>query len=148
MKKGQLFTIFFSIITICFLLPIGLFAQVKADSPMYQKLKESGQLGKYNVEPSVSNLPPAKVKPHPSEKASACDCYIAPDATYTLAMQPNDDGSSANIPIPFNFNLYGNIYTSIYINNNERGLSKCICSFKCSLNKTNTKNGSKTPCLS
>lgn len=118
MKKGQLFTIFFSIITFTFLLPIGLFAQVKADSPMYQKLKESGQLGKVNVEPSVSTLPPAKVKPHPSEKASACDCYIAPDATYTLAMQPNDDGSSANIPIPFNFNLYGNIYSSIYINNN------------------------------
>ncbi|MCB0728256.1 MAG: T9SS type A sorting domain-containing protein [Ignavibacteriae bacterium] len=30
----------------------------------------------------------------------------------------NDDGSSALIPLGFNFNLYGTIYTSVYINNN------------------------------
>ena len=30
----------------------------------------------------------------------------------------NDDGSSALIPLPFNFNLYGTIYTQVYINNN------------------------------
>jgi len=30
----------------------------------------------------------------------------------------NDDGSSAAIPLPFNFNLYGTIYTQVFINNN------------------------------
>ncbi|MBS1553023.1 MAG: T9SS type A sorting domain-containing protein [Bacteroidetes bacterium] len=30
----------------------------------------------------------------------------------------NDDGSSAAIPLPFNFNLYGTIYNQVYINNN------------------------------
>lgn len=49
---------------------------------------------------------------------SSCDCWIQPDASYTLAMQPNDDGSSAQIPLPFNFQLYGTNYTSCYINNN------------------------------
>lgn len=47
-----------------------------------------------------------------------CDCWIAPDATYTLAMPPNDDGSSAVIPLPFQFNLYGTLYNDVYINNN------------------------------
>jgi len=30
----------------------------------------------------------------------------------------NDDGSSAAIPLPFNFNLYGTIYNQVFINNN------------------------------
>ena len=94
------------------------FGQILADSPLYQQLKASGQLGTVQVNPSVGTLPPAKTKPFTSEKASSCNCYIQPDASYTLAMQPNDDGSSAYIPIPFGFNLYGNVYNGIYINNN------------------------------
>jgi hypothetical protein len=58
------------------------------------------------------------VKPSSNSKANACDCYIEPDSTYILAMQPNDDGSTGLIPIPFNFNLYGQTFNSIYINNN------------------------------
>lgn len=49
---------------------------------------------------------------------SGCDCWIQPDGTYTLAMGPNDDGSSALLPLPFTFQLYGNNYTSCHINNN------------------------------
>lgn len=30
----------------------------------------------------------------------------------------NDDGSSAAIPLPFNFNLYGTLYDTVFINNN------------------------------
>ena len=71
-----------------------------------------------NVEANTSyQLPPASVKPASYNKANACDCYIEPDSTYTLAMQPNDDGSTGIIPIPFTFNLYGQSYNNIYINN-------------------------------
>jgi hypothetical protein len=92
---------------------------VLADSPLYQQLKASGQMGTVNVEANTSyQLPVASVKPATYNKANSCDCYIEPDSTYTLAMQPNDDGSTGIIPIPFTFNLYGQSYNSIYINNN------------------------------
>ena len=41
-----------------------------------------------------------------------------PDTSYTLAMGPNDDGSTASLTIPFTFTLYGATYTSLFINNN------------------------------
>jgi gliding motility-associated-like protein len=47
-----------------------------------------------------------------------CNCWIEPDANYTLAMVPNDDQSSGIINLPFTFNLYGDLYNSCYINNN------------------------------
>lgn len=50
--------------------------------------------------------------------ASGCGCYITPDATYTVAMAPNDDMSTGLIGIPFSFCLYGTNYTTLYINNN------------------------------
>jgi CHU_C Type IX secretion signal domain len=94
-------------------------AQVITDSPLYQTLKNSGQLGTVNTEANTAiQLPVASVKPASYNKANACDCYIEPDSTYTLAMQPNDDGSTGLIPIPFTFNLYGQAYNSLYINNN------------------------------
>jgi len=98
-------------------------AQVLVDSPLYNQLKASGQLGKVNVisNPSISITKPVKnKKPKPGslEKANACECYIQPDASYNMAMLPNDDGSSALIQIPFSFNLYGQLYTALYINNN------------------------------
>ena len=94
-------------------------AQVLVDSPLYHQLKGSGQLGTVNIEANTSlHMPLASVKPATYNKANACDCYIEPDSSYTLAMQPNDDGSTGFIPIPFNFNLYGQTYNGIYINNN------------------------------
>ena len=33
-------------------------------------------------------------------------------------MTPNDDGSTGLIQLPFTFSLYGDEYTSCYINNN------------------------------
>ena len=93
-------------------------SQVLVDSPLYNQLKASGQLGTVNVlsNPSISLKDPIKnKKPKPvnQEKANACNCYVEPDGTYTLAMLPNDDGSSTYIPIPFSFNLYGTNYTGI-----------------------------------
>lgn len=84
----------------------------------YSKLKSAGELPAGNViellDPSIK---PEKVE-HALTRAGGCGCYIAPDATYTLAMAPNDDGSSALIPLPFSFCLYGTNYSSLYINNN------------------------------
>ncbi|HXB13500.1 MAG TPA: nidogen-like domain-containing protein, partial [Bacteroidia bacterium] len=40
---------------------------------------------------------------------------------FTIGAAPdyrNDDGSSSSIPLPFSFNFYGNLYDSIFINNN------------------------------
>lgn len=47
-----------------------------------------------------------------------CDCWIAPDNSYSQAMSPNDDMSSDIISLPFTFNLFGDAYTEVYINNN------------------------------
>lgn len=110
---------------------IGVSAQVKTievDSKEYQIRKTNGTLSEVNVVPSttVFNGGPAgatsKTK-NPGEgsftsKASGCDCYIDPDGTYTLALAPNDDGSSPLITLPFSFNFYGTSYNSLYINNN------------------------------
>jgi gliding motility-associated-like protein len=49
---------------------------------------------------------------------ATCACWIEPDTAYQLAMQPNDDQSTEEIPLPFSFYLYGTNYTSVWINNN------------------------------
>ena len=85
----------------------------------YQELKEAGKLPKGNN--IVVLAPPRDSTPAIKELrggSSPCGCYIVPDATYILAMAPNDDGSSNQISIPFNFCLYGTNYNSLYINNN------------------------------
>ena len=52
------------------------------------------------------------------KKTTDCGCYVSPDATYLEAFPPNDDDSSPELPIPFNFCLYGTNYNSLYINTN------------------------------
>ncbi len=93
----------------------------------YQDLKAKGKLKE-----GVSYVPVANVHPDFSARKISskqnkssmgggglgCSCYITPDASYTLAMAPNDDGSTGLINIPFNFCLYGTSYTSLYVNNN------------------------------
>jgi hypothetical protein len=51
-------------------------------------------------------------------KNDVCDCLIQLDSTFTLAMLPNDDGSSQPIALPFTFDFYGNQYDTVIINNN------------------------------
>lgn len=94
----------------------------------YQELKAAGQLPEaFHV--AYSTLPVAGVttstaKPIARAKGGGgdvngdCNCWIAPDGTYTLAMTPNDDGSSSQINLPFQFNLYGQMYDHCWINNN------------------------------
>ena len=93
---------------------------ISADDPNYANLKANGQLENYTVVPS-NNSTAVTIHPNhiaPQSRAGDCQCYQDPDGTYTLAMAPNDDGSSANIAIPFNFCFYGDTMTSMYINNN------------------------------
>ncbi|PKN73571.1 MAG: hypothetical protein CVU50_02320 [Candidatus Cloacimonetes bacterium HGW-Cloacimonetes-3] len=40
------------------------------------------------------------------------------DGSYTLAFDANDDGYTAELPLPFTFNLFGFNYNSFWINNN------------------------------
>jgi len=108
------------LLTCLIFLPGAFFAQVVIDSPEYHQMKASGQLAPATLtipNPAIAG-PPAGVQPNATTKANSCDCYVEPDATYTLAIQPNDDGYSDTIPIPFNFCMYGQTFNQIFINNN------------------------------
>lgn len=99
--------------------------EITVNSPEYQQAKQNGTLDQYTIsldlEQQVIN---GNATPIPayntaiSTKSSSCDCYVEPDATYSLALSPNDDGSSSLINLPFSFNFYGTLYNSLYINNN------------------------------
>src|ERR1700754_3731476 len=96
----------------------SLMAQTTITDTAYQNLKLNGGLNPFvqyqivNTNSSVVHHQNWNVKP----KATNCACYTPHDASWTLAMAPNDDGSTANIPIPFNFCLYGSNYNSLWIN--------------------------------
>ncbi|MBK8339136.1 MAG: hypothetical protein IPK99_03600 [Flavobacteriales bacterium] len=59
---------------------------------------------------------------------TTCDCWIAPDASYTTVNNSNewdasgfhnaDDGSYGPIVLPFQFYLYGQFWNTAYININ------------------------------
>ncbi len=101
---------------------VGMGQSVMMSEADYAAAKLSGTLPA-GARPDVA--PPAEGI-HPEQRGGGdergggndCACWIEPDASYTLAMQPNDDGSSPQIALPFNFDLYGESYNSIYINNN------------------------------
>ncbi len=106
------------------------------DSKEYESLKKQGMLPKdliltnpHSFTPSLDDLkklgsvhplglPGTPGNPPKPASGSSCSCYIPPDNTYTLAMAPNDDGSTNLLAIPFSFCLYGTNYTDLYINNN------------------------------
>ena len=78
-----------------FLCGSTLFSQVIVDSPLYDSLKVLNQLS--NVElvydsTTTSSISPI-ISPSTNEKSGACDCYVEPDASYTLALAPNDEYS-------------------------------------------------------
>lgn len=98
----------------------------------YQQMKMSGQLPSgpvmiLNKDTFFLNLQ-AKVQPSPSTQSSvACNCLIPIDASFQVVPMPiaasppdyrNDDGSSGQIILPFNFCFYGQTMTDCFINNN------------------------------
>lgn len=79
---------------------------------------------------------PKQIETHPSQPFSTiqnrddeCPLLIPYDEeTFTLAMNPNDDGWLGPVDLPFTFSLYGEPYTQCWINNNgnitfDRGYS-------------------------
>jgi gliding motility-associated-like protein len=88
----------------------------------YQAMKLNGTLpAAYTVRYSTLPTPPKGTRPGVLKGGGGngfCNCWIEPDNDYILAMQPNDDQSSAAITLPFNFNLYGDQYSTCFINNN------------------------------
>ncbi len=95
---------------------------VQLNVEQYQEMKLQGTLpDQFQV--SFPTLPPPQVQPQNQLKGGGgsggqCNCWKEPDNTYTLALQPNDDGSSSMITLPFQFNLYGDLYSTCYVNNN------------------------------
>lgn len=93
---------------------MGLAAQAQSPSP--------GSAG-YNswkmslVTPGSVGAPVGTSSVNPQPAGTAPGCYFAPDASYTN-FPGNDDGSIGPVSLPFTFCLYGNNYTSCYINNN------------------------------
>lgn len=94
------------------------------DTKEYEIMKAEGKIPSgfnfQNVntsfQPSMEDL--ARLGSSHKMPVTGCGCYITPDATYTLAMAPNDDLSTGLLAIPFTFCLYGTNYTTLYINNN------------------------------
>jgi hypothetical protein len=92
---------------------------VYVTSQEYQNLKSSGQLDASATYLFTDLQDPSAIHYNKAQKRnSVCDCMVQLDSTFTLAMLPNDDGSSSIINLPFSFDFYGTIYDSLYINNN------------------------------
>jgi len=90
--------------------------QVGPDDPNYDSMKEQGQIAQpQQVAPPAGPV----VTMEPLDNGNRNGGLLIPrDGTFSLAMGPNDDGSSSLITLPFDFCLYGDNYTSCYINNN------------------------------
>lgn len=91
----------------------------------YAVMKSNGKISatqNFKVLQSTTNnqlvLTPNFKAQKANRAANNCGCYIQPDTSYTLAMQPNDDGSTALINLPFTFCFYGTSQNSLFINNN------------------------------
>ena len=97
---------------------LGVFANIQAvspDSPDYDAWKMSQVYSPETVAPVVH--PSTSFDTVRSEAKDGTLLYPL-DGTYTLAMGPNDDGYTSELPLPFTFNLYGVQYNSCWINNN------------------------------
>lgn len=90
-------------------------------------MKSEGKLSRtpFSISAQDSISHEAKIQP-PSSQSVICSCMIPIDASFqvvpiTSGVSPdyrNDDGSTATIPIPFNFCFYGVTMNSLFINNN------------------------------
>jgi gliding motility-associated-like protein len=103
---------------------------ITPEHPTYQNLKEQGlvpQDAQGYIPTGGQGLDPVFAQSEDGEKQTTqCNCLQNIDNTFqvvpfTNSSGPNyrnDDGSSPVVNLPFTFCLYGNNYTSLYINNN------------------------------
>jgi|GEM_PF-878431 len=122
------------LLSVAFCFTIQFYAQDKqqviVDSEEYRSLKISGELLKGNYEIIQPAIKPNEVRPSGVIKSAGgggggiptdCDCWQEPDATYTqtnFGANGTDDGSTNEINLPFDFELYGETYDSFWINTN------------------------------
>ncbi len=107
----------YSFLSLFLVVAFGVSAQTYLTPSEYNALKLVGQLP---GDPVIIGQPAPHGNFHPGavQRDGPCACWIDPDSSYTLALAPNDDGSSSLISLPFTFNLFGAQYTTLYINNN------------------------------
>lgn len=92
---------------------------ISVSSAEYDQLKSNQQLTPGKIYQFSDLVPPSNEKPSSNPTKNAlCSCLLTLDNTYSLAMAPNDDGSSSFIQLPFSFDFYGTLYDSVIINNN------------------------------
>lgn len=96
----------------------------KSDAPFtdpgaaHASAKEQGELERPNVA-TAARAPMQDIR-HilESDGFRDADCWVAFDPNTWTEFPANDDGSLGPIALPFTFDLYGDQYTSVYINNN------------------------------
>ncbi|RLD53905.1 MAG: hypothetical protein DRJ05_15650, partial [Bacteroidetes bacterium] len=86
---------------------------IDPNHPSYDSLKASGYFPM--TEQIDYNGPYPEIK---SPENQGKGLLIPRDETFTLALDHNDDGSTASISLPFTFEFYSDDQTSFYINNN------------------------------
>lgn len=95
--------------------PFVLQAQFNPDSPEYEQMKLSGQLTQEEYKTYTPSVVPDV---NEFDGGRSTGFFIPLDGSFVAAMGPNDDGSSGLITLGFSFCLYGDLYPSLYINNN------------------------------
>ncbi|MBK9760046.1 MAG: hypothetical protein IPO90_08775 [Flavobacteriales bacterium] len=106
-----------SLVLVCICL--STFGQTVLTPEDYNDLKGHDQLPSGTIlisGPSGTGLP---VSSQATQRGGGgCECWVEPDNNYSLAMTPNDDMSSSAIALPFTFELFGDQYDTLWINNN------------------------------
>jgi hypothetical protein len=91
------------------------FSQVSPSSPEYQSMKEQGLIPQPQQVIPVEPVTPI----WPTETGGRdLGLFVPLDGSFTLAMGENDDGSTGEIALPFDFCLYGTVENHMWINNN------------------------------
>ncbi len=99
---------------------------ITIDSKEYQQLKVEGKIPMIPMEQFAKYVPEKILNAEDFAPRAVtgggpnvnCGCIQTLDGSYTLAMAPNDDGSTGLIPLQFPFCFYGTSQTDMYINNN------------------------------
>ena len=87
----------------------------------YQQLKQqrvSSQTGTENADQNQRPSATPADTPDTGPRATNSGLIVPLDDTFEVALPANDDGSTAAIDLGFDFNFYGTIQNSVYINNN------------------------------
>lgn len=114
---------------LCFLFgAFTLQAQQELTPVQYTELKASGDLPEqFTLQQTGPTALKAQSKPMQGVSmakgggGSDCGCYVEPDASYTeltFDSFESDDGSFGPLTIPFQYNLYGDLWNTLFININ------------------------------